>query len=244
MLVTAGVTLAGAIAVFAIVPEREEPGRASSIGEQVRGFIAIFRDRYFLRLAPVLAASSGSTLAFAGLWAGPWLKDVGGKSADGIALSLLVLTGLSILGFLGAGNLAAVLTRRGLKITQLIGGMMLLSIVCQTPLLLPTVSGQWLVMVAFGAFSGVGVLVYPVLNAHFPPGTAGRVSTAINLFFFCGAFVIQYLMGVIISLFPRAADGTYPPIAYQTAFGAMLLIQIAAWVWFLVPVKGRDEANG
>lgn len=237
MLMTAAVTLAGSVAVFMIVPEREMPSRRTGIGEQLWGYVTIFRDRHFLRLAPVLAALSGSNLAFSGLWAGPWLKDVGGRSADGIAAALLVLTGLSIVGFLCTGNLAALLTRRGIKITHLIGAMMLVSIVLQLPLLLPSVAGQWVVMVALGAFSGAGVLVYPVLNAHFPPGTAGRVSTAVNLFFFVGAFVIQYLMGAIIDLFPQVAPGSYPPVAYQTAFGAMLLIQFASWVWFLIPAK-------
>jgi predicted MFS family arabinose efflux permease len=241
MLMTAAAAIAGSIAVFAIVPEPAATGRRSSVGEQLRGFASIFRDRMFWRLAPVLMAASGSNLAFSGLWAGPWLKDVGGRGADGIALSLLVLTSLSVLGFLGTGNLASVLARRGLRLTQMIGGLMLLSILLQSPLLLPSVAGQWVVMFAIGAFSGAGVLVYPLLNAHFPPGLSGRVSTALNLFFFIGAFLIQYMMGAIIDLFPRVAPGTYPPLAYQTAFAAMILIEAAAWLWFLIPAKTGEN---
>ena len=241
MLMTAAVAVASAVAVFAIVPEPESSGRRSSMREQMQGFASIFRDRLFWRLAPVLMALSGSSLAFSGLWAGPWLKDVGGKNADGIAVNLLVLTALSVIGFIGIGNIAGALQRRGLPLARMIGSMMLLSILCQTPLLLPSAAGQWVVMVAVGAFSSVSVLVYPMLNAHFPPGLSGRVSTALNLFFFIGAFVVQYLTGAIISLFPQVAPGTYPPAAYQTAFGAMLAIELATWVWFLVPVKAPAD---
>lgn len=241
MLMTAAATLVGAIAVFMIVPEREETGRRGSVGEQLRGFASIFRDRLFWRLAPVSMAMSGSSLAFSGLWAGPWLKDIGGKGADGIAVSLLFLTTLSVFGFLGTGNIAGALLRRGIKLTQMIGGLMLLSIVFQSPLLLPSVKGQWVVMFAVGAFSGASILVYPLLNAHFPAGLSGRVSTALNLFFFVGAFLIQYMMGALIDLFPQVAPGTYPPIAYQTAFGAMILIQVVSWLWFLIPVKTGEN---
>ncbi|HZT51391.1 MAG TPA: MFS transporter [Stellaceae bacterium] len=241
MLITAAATVAGVVAVFAVVPEHPGTQRHSSVGEQLRAFASIFRDRLFWRLAPVSMAMSGSSLAFAGLWAGPWLKDVGGRGPDGIALSLLVLTALNIVGFLCIGNLAGALTRRGLTLTHIIGGMTTLSVLCQLPLLLPSVGGQWLVMVALGAFSGATVLVYPVLNAHFPPALAGRVSTAINLFFFTGAFLLQYLMGAIIDLFAPVAPGTYPPIAYETAFGAMILIEAASLAWFLVPAGRRGN---
>jgi hypothetical protein len=101
----------------------------------------------------------------------------------------------------------------------------------------PNGAGRWIVMCGIGAFSGIAALAYPVLNAHFPPGMSGRVNTAVNLFFFCGAFVIQYAMGAIIDLFPRGATGHYPPAAYQTAFGLMLSVEFVTWLWFLVPVR-------
>ena len=76
-----------------------------------------------------------------------------------------------------------------------------------------------------------------MLNGHFGPALSGRVSTAMNLFVFVGAFFVQYAVGAVIDLFPQVAPGTYPAIAYQTAFGAMLALELLSWLWFLLPAR-------
>jgi MFS family permease len=242
MVMVAGASVAAAVAIFAIVPERTRETAPPGIGEQLRGLASIYRDRLFWRLAPVLAAASGSNLAFGGLWAGPWLKDVAGLDPDGIGMTLLFFTALITLGFIVSGNVAAWLGRRGFTLIQMIGCSFFLSLVLQTPLLWPTGAGRWVVMCAIGAFSGITALAYPVLNAHFPPGMSGRVNTAVNLFFFCGAFAMQYMVGAIVDLFPQVAPGRYPPVAYQAAFGLMLLVEFMTWLWFLLPARARTAA--
>lgn len=239
MVMVAAASVVVAIAIFAIVPERIRDTPPPGIGEQLRGLGAIYSDRLFWRLAPVLAAASGSNLAFGGLWAGPWLKDVAGLDPDGIGMTLLFFTALITMGYVVSGNVAAWLGRRGFTLLQMIGCSFALSLAMQTPLLLATGAGRWVVMCAIGAFSGIAALAYPVLNAHFPPGMSGRVNTAVNLFFFCGAFAMQYMVGAIVDLFPQVAPGRYPPAAYQTAFGVMLTIELVAWLWFLLPAHAR-----
>jgi MFS family permease len=242
MVAVAGVSVVVAVAIFTIVPERVRDTRPPGIGEQLQGLAMIYRDRLFWRLAPVLAAASGSNLAFGGLWAGPWLKDVAGLEPDGIGMTLLLFTALITLGFVVSGNVAGWLGRRGVSLTQMIGWSFFLSLTLQTPLLWPTGAGRWVVMCGIGAFSGIAALAYPLLNAHFPPGMSGRVNTAVNLFFFCGAFAMQSTIGAVIDLFPQVAPGRYPPAAYQTAFAIMLLVEFLTWLWFLVPVRAREAA--
>ena len=236
---TAGASVVVALAIFAIVPERVRDAPAPGLGAQLRGLADIYRDRLFWRLGPVLAAASGSNLAFGGLWAGPWLKDVAGLDADGIGVTLLLFTGLITLGFVVSGNVAAWLQKRGFTLTQMIGWSFVLSLALQTPLLWPSGAGRWIVMCGIGTFSGIAALAYPVLNAHFPPGMSGRVNTAVNLFFFCGAFAMQYAVGAIVDLFPQVAPGRYPPAAYQAAFALMLGVEFVTWLWFLLPVRER-----
>jgi MFS family permease len=243
MLGAASVSVLVAIAIYAIVPERRRDGPPESFGEQVRGLGKIYGDRLFWRLSPMLATVAGSNLAFGGLWAGPWLKDVAGLSPDGIALNLLFFTTLITAGFAVSGTIAGWLLSRGVTFMQMIGFGFLVSLLAQTPLLLPTGAGRWVVMGAIGSFSGLAALAYPVLNGHFPAGMSGRVNTAVNLFFFCGAFAMQYAVGAIIDLFPQGTSGRYPAVAYQTAFGAMLLVELVSWLWFLVPVRARPAAE-
>ena len=47
---------------------------------------------------------------------------------------------------------------------------------------------------------------------------AGRVITGLNVLNFVGAFLAQWGVGVVIGLWPAAADGRAPIAAYQTAF--------------------------
>ena len=114
MLMTAAASVLAAIAIFAIVPERVRDTPPPGIGEQIYGLASIYRDRLFWRLAPVAACAAGSNLAFGGLWAGPWLKDVAGLGPDGIGLSLLFFTTLIVIGFIVSGMVASWLGRRGI----------------------------------------------------------------------------------------------------------------------------------
>jgi len=242
MLMTAAASVLAAVAIFAIVPERVRDTPPPGIGEQIYGLASIYRDRLFWRLAPVAACAAGSNLAFGGLWAGPWLKDVAGLGPDGIGLSLLFFTTLIVIGFIVSGMVASWLGRRGISLIRVIASMFALSLALQTPLLLPSGAGRWVVMFGIGAFGSITALAYPVLNAHFPASMSGRVNTAVNLFFFCGAFAMQYAVGAIIDLFPQVAPGRYPVVSYQTAFGFMIMVELLSWLWFLLPVRERAAA--
>jgi MFS family permease len=235
MLATAAVTGAVALAIFAIVPERRSDAPPPGFAEQIGGLASIYGDRLFWRLAPVAACASGSNLAFGGLWAGPWLKDVGGLGPDGIGFMLLCYAALVIAGFVVSGTVASFLVKRGISLVRFIAVLFILSIVLQLPLLLPSAAGRWIVIVGVGAFSGITALCFPVLNEHFPPSMSGRVNTAMNLFYFCGAFVLQWAVGAIIDVFPQTAPGSYPALSYQAAFAVMLAVEFLAWVWLLVP---------
>jgi type IV secretion system protein VirB5 len=86
----------------------------------------------------------------------------------------------------------------------------------------------WLVVAAAG--SGP-ILSYAVLAEFFSKGITGRANGALNVFHFGAAFVIQYIIGVVVARWP-GRDGHYPAIAYQVAFGLILALQAAALAWF------------
>jgi hypothetical protein len=62
----------------------------------------------------------------------------------------------------------------------------------------------------------------------------GRANGVLNLFHIAAAFVVQYATGLVVQQwFPDA--GHYPEVAYQTALALILVVQIAAWIWFMTP---------
>jgi hypothetical protein len=89
--------------------------------------------------------------------------------------------------------------------------------------------------------SNINSLCYPMLSQHFPARLIGRANTALNTFFFIGAFTLQYMVGLVIDLFPAGTAGGYPVLAYQLAFGAMLTAQIASWTWLLIPPRPQPS---
>ena len=108
-----------------------------------------------------------------------------------------------------------------------------LFIVTQAGLLLPTGQARWMVLLGMGLLANINLLSYPLLAQNFPAALMGRVNTALNLFVFLGAFVLQYAVGAMVGLFEPVAPTTYPPHAYQIAFAVMVVVQVASWIWFL-----------
>ncbi len=237
MLGVAGASLAVGLFIFTVAPEKGERAAGSTLREQLSGMARVYSDRLFWRIAPLYAASVGAALALQGLWAGPWLKDVGGLAPDQVAGDLLVVSVLQTVNYVAVGYFATVLTARGITLTQIVGVGAGLFALTQLALVLPTGEARWLVLVGVGCLANINILLYPVLAARFPPELMGRANTALNLFVFVGAFVVQYAVGVLIDLFPQGADGGYPPAAYQTAFAVMIAVQALAWGWYLVPEK-------
>ena len=93
----------------------------------------------------------------------------------------------------------------------------------------------WAVVAAVGA---AVVLSCAILADYFPKELAGRANGALNLFHIAAAFVVQYATGVVVAQWEPQA-GHYPEIAYQIAFTLNLVLQIAAWVWFVMPQTSR-----
>ncbi len=229
----------GALLLFVFVPEKAGPPKRATLGEQLQGIAAIYRDRLFWRFAPLYLATTGSTMAFQSLWAGPWLHDVALLDADQVASHLLVLSLLQVASYFMVGWVATELGKRNVPLVRIVICGSALYIASLTPLTLATGAGRWSVLLGIGLLSNVNTLCYPILSRHFPPNMTGRATTALNSFFFVGAFVVQFTIGLVIDLFPAAALGHYPVPAYQLAFAAMIGLQLTGWLWCLIP-PGRS----
>ena len=97
--------------------------------------------------------------------------------------------------------------------------------------------GYW-VWASFGFLSNLAIVVYPAISAHFTVRYAGRAMTGLNLLLFLGAFLIQYLVGAIIDLWPPGPGGGYHPDGYRTAIWLVALLIVLALGW-LGAARGR-----
>src|SRR5262249_36203572 len=110
-----------------------------------------------------------------------------------------------------------------------------LALILRLPVPLPL---SWCIIAAVGA---APVISFAIMGKYFPPEVSARANGALNTLHFAWAFVAQYATGLVLEQWPQS-DGHYPAIAYQTAFGICVAIQLAALIWFVVP-RLRDEVD-
>ena len=99
--------------------------------------------------------------------------------------------------------------------------------------------GLWL---AYGFLSTAVVLYYPVILRHFSADLSGRVVTTLNISAFGFAFVVQYLFGTILHLWPGST--AHPISGYRAAFTCLIAVEILALLAFvLLGRRGQGPAR-
>lgn len=230
----AAATLACAVILVAVVPDKRREGPRESIVDSLRTLAAIFRSRAFWRIAPAVAMNQGGFMAIQGLWAGPWLRDVAGLARGEAATVLLATAAAMVAGQLGLGLIAERLGRVGVKPIAVFAVGMAAFMIAEALIALGVTALAVPLWIAFGFFGTVGILCYAVLSRQFSAALAGRTNTSLNLTMFAAAFAFQWGMGAIIGLWPQTPEGAYPATAYGAAIGAVVALQVLAWSWLLI----------
>ena len=181
-----------------------------------------------MRSAVAIALLTGLSFVYGGLWAGPWLRDVGGFADGPRAVLLAVFMSGMMAGSLLNGQLASALHRRGFNPMTVAhgarGAMWLLQwVLILVPSQDPVVIGA--IWFCFTFASSAGPSGYAAISHRFPPEIAGRVATAINFTMLVLVFVLQNAIGWILDLWPRTATGGWASAGYGWALGLTVAIQ-------------------
>ncbi|PHS78462.1 MAG: MFS transporter [Rhodospirillaceae bacterium] len=235
--VLAGLTAFAAVLIYFGVPEREAEDRHSTLKEAFQGVVSVFKSPLFWAVAPWTVMSQATFLALQGLWVGPWFMDVAGLDRHATAQNLFWIAASMTMGFLSWGIVSDRLHKIwGIRPMTVASVGLILAMVC---LLLITFQGadQWMgstlvVWMVFGFCATSGILPYAALSQSFPPHLAGRVNTSLNLLVFVMAFLVQWLIGAVLDLWPTQGAGVYAAAGYQTAFALLLVTQALAAVWY------------
>lgn len=237
LLLTA-VLLAAAAVLFFAVPDRQDGIGKTTLKEQWRGVAHIFASRDFWYFSPLTAVFSGGFMAIQGLWAVPWFIQVDGLTREAAAQNLFGIAVASLLSFFAMAAFSTKLIRRGIKPDTLMAA--LLAVAWVSLVLITAGIGPPLPLWAISSFCASTVtLGYAALGNYFAPALFGRVSTALNLAAFVGAFSLQWGLGVLVDLFVAAQ---WPLTqAFRGAFAVMATLQLFSWIWFVV--QGRRHAG-
>jgi predicted MFS family arabinose efflux permease len=159
-LVLAAGTIAVALLIFAIVPERRGDAPVPTLGRQIRELGRIYGDLGFWRCAPLTITGMAANISIQGLWAGPWLTDVAGLGRDGVADTLLVLALALAGGSVVMGVLASWLERFGISLLMFFGFCAVIFMGFQAAIvfeLVPTALWPW---VGFGLFANIAMITF------------------------------------------------------------------------------------
>ena len=169
--------------------------------------------------------------ALQGLWAGAWLADVENLSHPAVVRHLFLMALALCAGALLLGMLAERLRRHGVGTQTVLAAVGVLCIAAELALILRLPVPSYLVWAIIGSVGAATVLSFTILAEYFPNEIAGQANAALNVLHIGGAFVLQFVIGVIIDIW-ASEGGHYPTVAYQTAFAIVLLFQIGALIWF------------
>ena len=227
-------TLLCAAVLFAVVPDPEGQAPKTTLSAQFGGVRAVMTSALFWRVAPLTFTAQASFLAVQSLWAGPWLRDVGGLDEAGVAQGLLIAAATMGIGFILVGLIAERAAKIGLRPIGIALFFIGCSMVVQTLIVFEAPVPASVLWALYALVGTSGIVVYAGLSQVFPSNLAGRVNTSVNLLVFVGSFAFQWGTGAIIDLWPLSETGGYAPQAYQAGFGVVLGVQVLAALWLLL----------
>jgi MFS family permease len=223
----AAISAGTAVWIFFSVPDRRAAATPRGLGAEWSVTASVFRSAVFWRCGSAVAALSVLNFTYLGLWAGPWLRDVGGYDGQARANTLFLYTLSLMAGALVIGAAASRARARGRP-------AMLVPLVCLAgqiaaqvglalqPAGLAAVTILWVVFAFCAAGAAPG---YVAVGQMFPAEQTARVATAVNTLTLGGAFLLQATIGWILDLWPRTAAGGWDPAGYSAALALSVAVQ-------------------
>ena len=228
------VTIFVGVLIFFIVPEKQENNYNEKALPVLRVLKHIYTSYAFWRIGPLSGIAGGTGLAILGLWAGPWLSDIGKFNQNEIANILFLSTIMMTIGTTSLGIITDYLRKFNISPVGVMGGALFVFIIPLTIItfgIMPKAIWPWVIL---SITSLAATLAYAGLSQHFPTSYAARASTAINLICFLMAFIAQYAIGFIMQLVEPGKQSGYSIKAYQAGFGLFLGLLIICYIIFII----------
>ncbi|MGF6723627.1 putative MFS family arabinose efflux permease [Paraburkholderia sp. GAS41] len=229
-------TIVVALALWFLAPQVRDSHRQASLGTQFKGTWHILKSPAFWKIASFSVVTQGVFYAMQSLWVGAWMRDVMGLAPREAAAQVSILGFAMMAGCVGFGAAARGLEKRGISLYAFCGIGMALFVVTQLLIMFGAPLPAGLLWAAYGIFGGTGILSYAVLARHFPAHLIGRGNTTLTLIIFLLIFGFQIGVGAVLSLWPATA-GHYPASAHLTAWGILVVFQIASAIWYVLPSR-------
>ena len=220
-------------------PGVKTPPRRETLAESIAGIWQVIRTPSIGRVFMVQLSSYPSYLMVVGLWGGPYLTHVYGYDLQGRGDILFVAALAQVFGSFFWGPSDRLFGRYKVPV-------MIATSICFVSLVLlatlGTLPAPLLIMVflTLGFSTGMTSLVMSHGRSLVPPHLLGRTITLLNIGTMGGGFLVQFVSGTIINLFP-VQGGIYPLEAYRLVFALQAALVLTS---FLAYFGSRDSHLG
>ena len=192
----------------------------------------IWNNNFFKSLVPMGFFNYGGLFAIQTLWAGPWMVKVSGYTPEQSANGLFIIYFSLLISFLSWGYLVPKISKNVSDAIRLLKfGAPLNLIVLAFIIYLGPKAGayHW----AFFAVSSVFLsLTQPAVGMAFPLSNAGKALTSFNLLLFIGAFLLQWVIGVLIDY--SISLGFSEITGFKIAMLFFLITSFFSYLFFLI----------
>ncbi|KMN09584.1 MFS transporter [Pseudomonas helleri] len=229
-LILALLTLFVCVIIHLSVPRTYKP-KHTTLAEMSKAVGTLYSSWVFWRLALYSVFAHAIYMSVLSLWMGPWLRDVAQLSDSSMANTLLWGAVAMVAGSLVFGSITDYLQRFGVQPIMVCGTGVLIFISFQSLMISGLHISPLLIAMGFSFFGTSTTMNYAIVAQSVSPELAGRVSSSFNLVVFVLAFILQWLMGEMLSLWPSTGQG-HPLEAYQWSLGIMIALQMpGVFLW-------------
>jgi len=212
-----------AFCAVALLVREKPPGSSRGLMEDARAVVGFGFSPALAGAMALAFVSFGAMLGVRGLWGGPWLMEVQGYSRIDTGNFLLLLAVALVAGPFLAGLVGRAVGRLVLLIAvgHLLAAGFLVALVLAGGLDAPWLDG--FVLMAYGLSITYQVLLFALVQGRVRPEAAGGALSAMNMFFFGGAAVMQAAMGLA---------ALWGGVAAALLFIALVLVVgVVAFLW-------------
>lgn len=208
---------------------KSAPSAASVAGKRppmLDSILNVYRTPAFRRTISLVLLPHAVFFGIQGLWIGRWLSDVARFPDDAVAYLLYMSMAAVIFGAIAVGMITEWAGRRGITPLDVAGCGIALFVLVQAAFVFGYRPSFQLLSVLFTLVGTITGIEYAIVAQSMPRELTGRAATCLNLLIFVGAFLVQAGFGLMVGLWQPDGAGRYPALAYQVAFGVLVLLQL------------------
>jgi MFS family permease len=213
-----------------LAPAQPAPARRTAM---LAAMAEVYRHPAFREAALLVLVPHTVFFGVQGLWIGRWLTDVARFNEEAVAYLLYLGMAAIIFGAIAVGMITEWAGRHGVRPVSVAAAGVALFIAVQLGFVLSWAPSYQLLSVLFTLVGTVTGIEYAIVAQSLPGALTGRAATCLNLLIFLGAFAVQAGFGMVVGCWRPNPLQHYPALAYQAAFGTLVLLQLPGLLWFL-----------